>query len=704
MLCRCVAVLFIALLAVVLRVRTASISRYFCDNRDKDSETHDLKNSFKRFFRHEDKLYFVFKNRVIFGRQPTNDADTDATTNSSLVLFNLYEQPNIEKELEDIHIQKGYQIMGYYKDRQKGFSLEMYGQDKHLEKRNQFLPYGLQLSFSGVVAERTKKIRLDEVKTRFGELSVLTEHPAIVKYIEISDREPNYRLLTMLSYYSEHSKKEGKYRNELMVNYSLELGKHSGVHYAHRIYDFPDLKWFVVYVNEFDPKNTTRIDWFLIGVNEDTYKIDFLHFPIFELNKSIDSNDYAKHRVDLILTYDELFSCHCPFKLDRELKGIYFNPRSKVFYVFIRRFYLKFDEDLVYRGFYIEPTRYLTAKNINFESEELYRSVEFEIINRKWVKTFQDQSFFIPNKQTFEIGTDTNNDIKLKLVEHNYRLRFCMDQTLVVERVHVYCFKSDRYFYWYKFGNYDYDPLGSNYTIESIFHDTAVKWPAGEKLLFIFSYQLDRVVFMTRTQLFVFRYSSFRKEEEQRIKFTVHPEDDPAIPYIVNKNCLVIKCTGPATIQTTPFPVPSIELTTAKTSVTIDEFSKKPTPKPIRLQDIKWYLIGLSLLLLIVLIFLCTWYLTRRKRYIKSGFSSGFRSVFRDSSNRRPASSPGSTRSARSARVSSAYPSSASQLTTKPQSTSALPSDKQLETIYPGSKKLRRKTDNARSLSSSSKK
>lgn len=689
MLCRCFLVL---LMLSVQRVRTRTpISPYFCDSKDKIDEILKPASNFKRFFRYQDQVYFVFKKRVIFGRQPLNDDNTDSKVNSSLVLTNLYEQPNNEPELKDIQIRHDYQVMGYYKNR-TGFILEMYAQDGYKERKNKILPVGRQLAFTDVLAERTKTIRLDQVRTNFENRHLMTvvEDAAIVKYADLQDRAANYQLLGKFSYYSNYSQSGRERQNELMIVYSFDVGIHRGVSYHHGIYDFPDLKWFVVYAKEIGPVNVTRIDWFLMIVREKTFDLKFIHFPIFELNKTIEPSDYVKHRVDLTLNYEELFSCHTPFSSERELKGIYYDQATKVFFVFVKRFYLKFEEDLIYHGFYIDPRRYRKAKNIHFESEKLYRSVEFEIINRKWVKAFELNSYLIPNSQTFEIGTDENSDLKLKEVKHNSLLRLCLDQTLVVEKKHVYCFKNELYFYWYDFGNFDYDREGRNYTIESIFEGSVVKWTAGQRLLFIFNYQVDRVVFMTRTHLFVFRYSSFRREENQRITFIAHPEDDPAMPYYLNENCFVVKCTGPVTIKTTMFTVPTTELTTAKLRTTPDQFSAKPSRKPIRLKDIKWYLIGISLLLLIVFIIVCTWYLTRRKRDFKGSLARRFPGAFMFPVRRRRVSPSGRLTSTR---ASSAYPSSVSQFTTKPQSSFALPSDKQLESIYPASKKWRKNAE-----------
>ena len=680
----------ILLLIFLTRVRAPTpISPYFCDTKDKIDEILRPADNLKRFFIYKDQIYFVFKKRVIFGRQPVNDEHTKG--NPSFVLFNFYEQPNNERELSEIQITHGYQVMGYYQNR-SGFILEMYAQDGSSSRKNKVLPIGRQLAFSEVHAERTRTVRLDAVRTQFQDrhLMEVVEDAVIVKYVDIHDHQANYQIMGKFSYFSNYGQEGKERKNELMIIYSFDVGMHRGVQYHYGLYDFPDLKWFVVWVKEIGLENVARIDWFLMIIRENTFQLTFLHFPIFKLNKPIDPNDYVKRRLDLKLDYQEIFSCHKPFHSERELKGIYYDLKAKVFFVFVRRFYLKIEDDLVYQGFYIDPLRYRKAKSIHFESEQLYQSVGFEIINRKWVKAFQTSTLFIPSNHTFEVGVDENSDLKLRMIEHNQHLRQCLDQTLVVEQKHVYCFKDERYFFWYDFGNYDYDENGRNYPIESIFQDTAVKWPAGQRLLFIFNYQADRVVFMTRTHLFVFRYSSFRQEENERIAFVAHPDDDPDKPYYDNDNCLVVgTCTGPLTMRTTMFTVPTFDLTTEKTYKTPDEFSVKPSPKPIRLKDIKWYLIGILLLLLIVLIIVCTWYLTRKKRDFKGSLARRFPSAFRYAARVRrvfPSRRMGSIKS-------TTYPSSVSQFSTKPTTSVALPSDKQLEAIYPASKKGRKNAE-----------
>lgn len=252
MLFRCLLVLLIVSVPRV-HLKSSSIGRYFCDSKNKISETLDLKTNFKRFLQYEEQLYFVFKKRIIFGRQPLNDKDADATSGSSLVLFNLYQQENVdEKELTEIQIPKGYKVFGYYNHRQKSFILEDYWMDRREEnKAGLLLPYGLQLSFKEVLAERRNKINRTTIERDFKVFPNVKVDLANIKYIHSLNGERNYKLVAQLSYsnvsHSNVSQPVGKYRNKMKIFYSFEIGIHLNVIYQHDIYDLPDLRWFVAY-------------------------------------------------------------------------------------------------------------------------------------------------------------------------------------------------------------------------------------------------------------------------------------------------------------------------------------------------------------------------------------------------------------------------------------------------------------------------
>ena len=254
---------------------------------------------------------------------------------------------------------------------------------------------------------------------------------------------------------------------------------------------------------------------------------------------------------------DEFFSCHRNPIADREIKGVWYDKKSKTFYLFINRFFRKIQSDLVADNFKLPP-------NPTFESLKFNGSLypEFEIINSRYVKTVGDTSYLATSVDfVFELSAESLAD-KLLPIENGSLIDRCPKQSLVVEG-EVFCFGETDYYHLIDLENLrnvskiNADVGRKNkvvHRISEIFQGTNIQYEKNQRLKFIFNYQKNQVVFATATNLFLFNYEKFMISAETKRLSTKYTAQDSVE---VKINCLLDPYSQPSCdhqgISTTPY-------------------------------------------------------------------------------------------------------------------------------------------------------
>lgn len=223
------------------------------------------------------------------------------------------------------------------------------------------------------------------------------------------------------------------------------------------------------------------------------------------------------------IAMDELLNCHRKFRDPREVKGIFYEKESDFFYIFINRFFLKIEEDLVRTGFRIDDRHYAKAYDLKFSS-----NYEFEIARTKWVKTLKQKSYLVTNKRNvFELNHDSMVKNYFTADEGYNQIEKCAHQTLNIGK-HVFCFDKQYYHYFMTNGDLvnssTYRP--ARFKISNIFQDSSIHYRDDEELNFIFNYNQDKfVIMMTKTRLFVIDYSKFTTSNDWQIQLNYKPNE-----------------------------------------------------------------------------------------------------------------------------------------------------------------------------------
>lgn len=283
---------------------------------------------------------------------------------------------------------------------------------------------------------------------------------------------------------------------------------------------------------------------YFIGLDENS-QIEFSVFNFFQNSHEL------LHQV--LFDPGELFDCFTKLTNERQLKGIYYDRDSELFFVFIKRFYLKIHKiDLIDREFVLENDWYAEKAHRLVHRPTIegrfYEKIDSEFLGRKWVKAIgPNTALYSPdNRNFFKLAVRDKDELTIS-GSSGSGVRSCYHQTLLVDEEHVFCFRKREYFFLYSLGNESYSHYWNKhrYPIAELFEETACDW-TKQRLLAIFHYKEDRFVMLTQSDLFVFEYKKFTlwagvNEEENKIRY-LHDLDDKQIKR--KRNCLLLGCKG----------------------------------------------------------------------------------------------------------------------------------------------------------------
>ena len=234
---------------------------------------------------------------------------------------------------------------------------------------------------------------------------------------------------------------------------------------------------------------------------------------------------FSQERQSPTISLYELLACSSDRIDEQQLKGIYFEPRSRTFFLFMRRGIYSIPDEgkLIAQNFasrlvrpYLKSPKHLDPYN------------PLDMFAPSWVKNLRYSSFLVPagkfGKDVWKITEPTKEPYQ-KLNYTSY-LGLCSGQTLHVESA-VFCFDERQY---HKFADVKSLEKGliligdraKSFKIASIFKDTGLSssYTDEQRLKFIFNYgdHLDQFVLMTMTNLFVFDYANFGCEPDNDVK------------------------------------------------------------------------------------------------------------------------------------------------------------------------------------------
>ena len=364
---------------------------------------------------------------------------------------------------------------------------------------------------------------------------------------------------------------------------------------------------FIGYLQQKDNLNTFIAN--LVMVNGSQITIQHIEFEANSPGITIQDET-------LEISLSELFNCRKPFKMLRQVKGLFYS--DGVFYVFIDDYYLmaKGDEFVKY-GFFLRDQDYVNARRI----DKIFSMARPEWLQTKWLKTLRNNSFLVLGKSTFalrarEEAGSQQLEASSEVVEDFSQ---CEQQTLEVEG-RVFCFNKKIYYLLPDLNSTQQTEPEKEKNISSIFQPAGVQ--LDEELQFIFNYENNTFIMMTESEFFTLAYEQLLLDEELNVAIRAGTELKR------QKNCLFNVTKGHCPLS--DFPTLPTEMPTLTTQ-SVKPFSQKngtndDKDDDERLSKMKGSVIVGTIILTIIAIILvlccCTGYKKRGSKLSRTGSNS----------------------------------------------------------------------------------
>lgn len=381
MLVPCVASIWsVCLVSSVLFVKTdAKRRRYFCDTWDEAElasvfgrfekvypSASMLYHRFRRMVGHGNEIYFVFNNRTFYTELIQIDQLADEELGpTSFLLGDIY----VDEQVEDLTPYElfgrpGLNMGGHFYSSKNNYVCEFYrinvydttdipDDPMHSELYKEYF----HLDFSDGTPKRVDRSHLNKVRPqddfRLGNQNLKQilngVHPykeinyvilietdalkvAILNPIEnFSGKHGNPEFSNKFSLVIQYWPKKGRFKDTLLTD---EFGGRKVSRAEKRL----DHLMFA-YLLRVDAQNPVNYELFLIEVNSPQ-----LEYPAIRLRLGYFTfRDRKATEWSVQISMDELLSCHTwdGKQIQEEARGIYYDRQSKVFYIFIKRFYLR---------------------------------------------------------------------------------------------------------------------------------------------------------------------------------------------------------------------------------------------------------------------------------------------------------------------------------------------------------------------------
>lgn len=478
----------LTLLCMIRQADQAS-KPYFCDEKD-FNEIGDQHVKIHRFAIHRDVVYVVLEEKVIFFRSPRIHKIVTSSGHRFSYLSSL------PFEVKNRYKSKGIgKLVGIVINSTAGNEIRV--EQIYSSKLDETPMTDLrELKFDGPVpAVETGNSAFFQSKENYSDYLVKFEN----------------RLTILAFQYVEF---------ELTVNLT---DKQSGSS-VQRQFSFPyDVEMAVFYADNQSLDNT------LLELDEQR-NVHIKEFDIKMISKSLRSMP-----IEVSVPLVDLLNCHRRLTTFDQLKGLFYDERQQVTYLFANHFYTIIYEDLVKGSFFIDYKR-LKAYDENeldyeFDNEERDRIVLENTGFVKWIKAERANAYLTTFDQVFRISVGSSNQIQLKQIEKPL-LPACLRQTLAVDGV-LFCFHSTSY---YRLTGKTNQPA-ETFKIKDLFASAPFRhFDRNERLEFIFNYKdEDRVVFMTEENYFLLYYDFFSVDKYQNLIFDFQNRKKLVA---IKKNCM----------------------------------------------------------------------------------------------------------------------------------------------------------------------
>ena len=485
------------LVIVALAVRPLQCepkSRYFCDTPEKIDEIRNIDQNLRHLFRYNDRLYFVLKNRVIYSKLNSSIVEKPDRLFLSLAFYEISQQDRPED------IDYNYRVFGYVHERRNGSKLWQYYALRRPENAGRI----------DMISDQANQLEFDENILRRGEMTAANAK-IVYKLREIAAKKEDLRYFnlvqaqgafTFMAHFgvgNNVSQTSGRSTNTLFLDFSWFLaGPRYGLFRPRELQGQPEWNHFAIYpVNA--PSVRPRKLLYFVGIDRE-FRITFTRYEFTLDSQMINSS---------MFDFEELLNCRS-WQSDR-IRGIYYSRSVKRFFLFIRRFFVAIDEDLVASQFLLNDlSKHYQPVPIGFEEFPLNAGSSIG----GSVKTLGQSALYGYANHFYQL---TANERKLTLTNSSLGAEFaefqCSEQTLVVKSSFVFCFGSEHYHFLYEMQNHTNQknnsarPVG-RWPIKAIFEKSQVQWIA-QSLRHIFNYENDTVVFLTDSSLFILDYSAF---------------------------------------------------------------------------------------------------------------------------------------------------------------------------------------------------
>lgn len=429
---------------------------YYCDV--KEIELIRNPKSINRLLIEEDTIFLIFKEKIIGCRV------TDVINNNNIDLFLVYKQPFVLKNKEKPPPASDLEIKGYFANWYQEFSSKYDYYSYSLDEIYQYIDHYrnetfiYELDFDKIPGERgNNRIVLYPAITNFSFHLTNDYHRFEFDY-------DKFNLDIKVSQF-----KEKKYSN-----FSTQLS-----HQVRR----------AVFYSE--PRNIH---------NNYLIELDFnnnLHFSQIEIKIPLSIQGITRKQV----TLDKFLSCYQPFKDFDQLKGIYYDKKTKSFYLFVNRFYILIKYDLVKNEFRLNQSKLLFFESAYNLSLRKPMDIYYEYSNSKWIKKFEDKVYLSLYSNQFEILISDEMILSFGLEKNFKFLKKCRRQILNVRDLY-FCIEEKTYYQMSA-------PIAENReepkmrSIKDLFDTTPIEYEDYQIVELIFDYKDDTFVLMTQTHLFI---------------------------------------------------------------------------------------------------------------------------------------------------------------------------------------------------------
>ena len=261
------------------------------------------------------------------------------------------------------------------------------------------------------------------------------------------------------------------------------------VHQTYLLSNKHDYWLFVFYMRDMD------FGYQLLYNYQPIYFVGFDESSLFEF--SVYNFFQNKHQLvhQVIVDPNELFDCFTKLTHVRQLKGVFYDRNRELFFVFIKRFYLRIHKiDLVDTEFVLENDWYTQKADRLVHRqpaiEGIFEKIDPEFLGRKWVKEIGPNAYYTPDNRNFFLLAVREKDKLTIRKTSGSGFESCYHQTLLVDEKHVFCFRKREYFFLYSLGNESYSHYWNKKrnSIAGLFEETALDW-TNQELLLIFNYK-----------------------------------------------------------------------------------------------------------------------------------------------------------------------------------------------------------------------